>query len=80
MHPDDDAPTASTQAGNGREPQRIRRWQVLSISVIGAVAVITFILSLLIADAAGALRTIAYVAAGICAVIGVSFALTGSRR
>lgn len=57
------------------------RYQVVAISVAGAVAVVCFLLSLLLAtEIAGVLRSIATVAAIICAIIGVSFAFTGSRR
>ncbi|MGO1410241.1 hypothetical protein [Microbacterium sp. JB110] len=54
---------------------------VVAVSVAGAVAVISFVLSLLLAaPASDAMRTVAIVAAGVSAVIGVCFALVGARR
>ncbi|MGO1538931.1 MAG: hypothetical protein ACTHZ9_01205 [Leucobacter sp.] len=58
-----------------------RRFQIIAVSIFGAIAVITFLVAwLLDGGAAEALRMIAYVAAGICAVIGISFAFTGGTR
>ncbi|MFC0674608.1 hypothetical protein [Brachybacterium hainanense] len=58
----------------------VQRLQIIGVSVVGAIAVIAFVLSLLIDGGTGdALRTVAGIAAAICAVIGVSFALTGGR-
>lgn len=59
----------------------LRRLQIVGISVVGAVAVIAFFLSLAFDGAAAdALRVVAYVAAGLCALIGVSFAVPGGGR
>lgn len=56
----------------------IRRAQTIAVAVAGAVAVICFVLSLVTsADAATVLRTTAGIAAGCCALIGVSFAIVG---
>ena len=65
-----------------REPASpLQRAQVVGISVVGAITVICYALSLILDDpAADTLRTIAVVTAGICAVIGVSFAFTGGSR
>lgn len=80
MTPDDEGlyrrrPTHSPASG------QIRRWQILGVSVLGAVAVIAFVLSLLLTGSGAAtLRTVATVAAGGCAIIGVSFAVIGGNR
>lgn len=59
----------------------LRRLQVVGISVVGAVAALAFLVSLaLVGAAADALRVVAYVAAGLCALIGVSFAIPGGGR
>lgn len=59
----------------------LRRWQIRAVGVAGAIAVLAFVLSLLMSGTgAETFRTVATVAAGACAVIGVSFALTGERR
>lgn len=59
----------------------IRRLQVLAITVVGAIAVLLFLLSLLVDGGAG--QTLERAAGGFgiaCAVIGVSFALVGNSR
>lgn len=62
-------------------PSPIRRLQTISISVVGAVAVCCFVLSLTTdGGTADVWRTIAFVAAGIAALIGVSFAIVGGDR
>ena len=81
MSPDDDglAPRSPTHHGDGAGP--VRRWQILGVSIVGAVAVLAFLLSLLLSGAAAeTMRTVATVAAGGCAVIGVSFAVIGGDR
>ncbi|QZY52388.1 hypothetical protein [Leucobacter tenebrionis] len=58
----------------------IRRWQVVGVSIFGVIAGLCFLGSFLIdGDTASLLRTLAGIAAGICAVIGVSFAFTGDK-
>ncbi|WP_349828718.1 hypothetical protein [Brevibacterium litoralis] len=55
--------------------------QIVAVSLVGAVAVVCFLVSFNVGpDTSGVLRTIAYIAAGICAVIGLSFALTGRKQ
>lgn len=59
----------------------VLRYQVIGVSVVGAVAVVTFLLSFVVDAATGeTLRVVAAIAAGICAIIGVSFALTRGSR
>lgn len=58
----------------------IRRLQILAISIVGALAVIAFVLSLAFGgDLAQTLNTIAGGLGIACAVIGVSFAVVGNR-
>lgn len=59
----------------------VRRLQILAITVVGALAVLTFLASLLVGGATG--ETLNAVASGLgiaCAVIGVSFAIVGNPR
>lgn len=59
----------------------VRRLQILAITVVGALAVMTFLASLLVGGATG--ETLNAVAGGLgiaCAVIGVSFAIVGNPR
>ena len=59
----------------------IRRLQILAISVVGALAVLMFLASLLVGGPTG--ETLSAVAGGLgiaCAVIGVSFAVVGNPR
>ncbi|WP_144276663.1 hypothetical protein [Parenemella sanctibonifatiensis] len=66
---------------NGSAASTILRIQTISISVVGAVAVLCFLVSLVTSgDLSATLGTVAAVAAGVCAVIGVSFAVTGGLR
>lgn len=59
----------------------IRRLQVVGVAVVGVVAGIAFVLSLVLEpELAGVFRVIAMVAAFVCALIGVSFAFTEKRR
>ncbi|MGJ3508708.1 hypothetical protein [Enemella sp. A6] len=59
----------------------IFKLQVIGVSVVGAIAVISYIVSHMVSgDLASTLRTVAYVAAAVAAVIGVSFALTGVMK
>lgn len=68
-------------AMNEKNPDPILRIQVIAISVVGAVAVICYVLSSVLApEYKDVLRSIAWVAGIICAVIGVSFAITGARK
>lgn len=60
---------------------RLLRLQVVAISVVGAIAVLCFVASLLLDGAiSGTLSTVALVAAGVCAVIGVTFAFVGGDK
>lgn len=55
--------------------------RIVVLSVVGAVAVISFLISLFVDDQLrSTLITVASVAAGICAVIGVGFAFTGGSK
>lgn len=59
----------------------VRRVQLLAITIVGLLAVITFVLSLLIGGESGhALNSVAGGLGILCAVIGVSFAIVGNRR
>ncbi|WP_148239407.1 hypothetical protein [Ruania zhangjianzhongii] len=81
MSPDDEGlaprpPSPLSSAGG-----QVRRWQILGVSILGGLAVVAFLLSLLLSGSpADTLRTVATVAAGSCAVIGVSFAVIGGNR
>ena len=58
----------------------IRRLQILAISIVGALAVLAFVLSLVLGGDLG--QTLNTIAGGLgiaCAVIGVSFAVVGNR-
>ena len=58
----------------------IRRLQILTISIVGALAVLTFLLALLLTGGiAEMLRNIAFGLGIACAVIGASFAIVGNR-
>lgn len=58
----------------------VRRWQIILISIVGAVAVITYLCSLLLdGSSAETLNTVAAGAGFGCAVIGVSFAVIGNK-
>lgn len=66
-------------ADNGVSP--ILRIQVLAVSIVGAVAVLCFVISLLTSGGlSDGLRTTAGIAAGAGAVIGVTFVFTGRTR
>lgn len=70
---------ASTPEPHAASP--IRRLQLVAITVVGPLAVLAFVLSLVISGDAGA--TLNAVAGGLgilCAVIGVSFAVVWNRR
>lgn len=59
----------------------VRRVQLLAITIVGLLAVIAFVLSLLIGGGSGhALTSVAGGLGILCAVIGVSFAIVGNRR
>ncbi|MGO1228415.1 MAG: hypothetical protein ACTMH5_16420 [Brachybacterium sp.] len=59
----------------------IRRLQLIAITLVGLLAVLTFLLSIAIGGEAGAtLNTVAGGLGILCAVIGVSFAVVGNRR
>lgn len=78
-HRDQGIPPASPSSS--REPDGIVKLQVVGITIVGAVAVICYVLSLLLeGEITNTLRTIAYIAAGISALIGVSFAITGMMK
>lgn len=63
------------------ESTPVRRFQVIAVSVVGVIAGLCFLGSFLAeGESASTLRTAATVAAGICALIGVSFAFTGGDR
>ena len=80
MSPDDEGLVPHRPSDSAATGQ-VRRWQVLGVSVLGAVAVLAYLLSLLLTGSgADTLRTVATVAAGGCAVIGVSFAIIGGNR
>lgn len=83
MRSDDDLPDDPQHAPRrtGRPaPHRVRTWQIRAVAIVGGVAVITFLCSLLLdGSVASTLRTVATVAAIGCAVIGASFAITGNR-
>lgn len=59
----------------------IRRIQLVAITVVGALAVLTFLASVLIGGPTGeALNAVAGGLGIACAVIGVSFAIVGNPR
>ncbi|WP_193106868.1 hypothetical protein [Brachybacterium sp. FME24] len=59
----------------------LRRIQVLAVTLAGAIAVVCFVASMLLDGGTGdGFRILAYIAAGVCAVIGVSFAVVGGSR
>lgn len=55
------------------------RLQIIAVSIFGAIAVVSFVLSLVLdGGLAEILQEIALFAAIICAAIGISFAITGA--
>ena len=59
----------------------VRRVQLLAITIVGLLAVITFVVSLLIGGGSGEMLNGVAGGLGIlCGVIGISFAIVGNRR
>lgn len=59
----------------------VRRLQILALGVVGALAILAFVLSLLLDGGAGSASGGAALGLGLlCAVIGLSLAFTGNRR
>lgn len=66
---------------SGPAPSSVRRVQIIALMVCGVLAGITWILSLVLDGSAGeAMGIAAAVFAGLCAVVGISFAVVGGRR
>lgn len=67
--------------GNAAPVPPIRRLQILAISIVGALAVLSYAAATLLGGAsADLLQNIAGVLGIFCAVIGVSFAVVGNQR
>lgn len=56
------------------------RMQTAALCIVGAIAVICFVLSFMLDGGSSLFRTLGYVFGGIAALIGVSFAFTGRDR
>lgn len=59
----------------------VQKFQIIAVSVVGVIAGVCFLVSLLVAGSDGSMwRTFALIAAVACAVIGASFLLTARLR
>jgi len=75
MRPEDDPSRHEPSQPRAAAPA-VRRWQVRGVAVLGAVAVLTYLCSLLTeGPVTDVLRTIATVAAVGCALVGMAVAV-----